>query len=138
MRFILIVLIATQLFTGCNSVEAVHEAGHLIGLSDRYIDREDLDGCEVSDPNPGFENDVMGTYRGQGFSQIHYDNYVNSFSSKINEFNQGRSISSFVSYDVVDIYTSTTSTNKKGELKGGDKKDTTLKLPEKKKQIDLD
>ena len=41
--------------------EAAHEAGHLMGEGDHYSESSGAGGERVTPPNPGYENNVMGT-----------------------------------------------------------------------------
>lgn len=43
---------------------AAHEFGHITGLQDRYVDKED-NGQKQSIPNQGWETNIMGVKRGE-------------------------------------------------------------------------
>jgi hypothetical protein len=99
--------------------EAVHETGHLIGLSDRYKDYKDLDGCEISMINNGFEGDLFGNYGGNKFSQTHRENYVNFYKTEITSIEQNKKSSLFQrSSSVVDKFLSDDNSDKKAKIKG--------------------
>ena len=60
----------------------LHEALHLLGLSDRYSEGKGKSGERVTTPHQGFENDPMGSYEGKELNQIHYNNYGKAFANK--------------------------------------------------------
>jgi hypothetical protein len=45
--------------------EAAHEAGHLMGLGDRYDTHFDTNGRRFTVAKPGAENDIMGAITGR-------------------------------------------------------------------------
>jgi len=61
----------------------LHEVLHFLGLSDRYKeDGKNTDGSRKTKPNPGFEEDIMGTQSTTKINQVHYDNYGKEYSKK--------------------------------------------------------
>jgi len=56
----------------------IHETLHFLGLSDRYV----VDANGESQPDKGFEKDIMGSYYGTQMNQTHYDNIGKAYSGK--------------------------------------------------------
>jgi hypothetical protein len=56
----------------------IHETLHFLGLSDRY----ERGASDISVPDKGFENDVMGSWDGKKLNQTHYDNYGKTYSNQ--------------------------------------------------------
>ena len=62
----------------------LHETLHLLGLSDRYFQRAGSNGNRGdSDPNEGFEQDIMGVVGKVGFNPIYYQYYSNKANTLI-------------------------------------------------------
>lgn len=63
---------------GSSYTTTIHETLHFLGLSDRY--EEDTSG--ETQPDKGFEKDIMGIEFEIQMNQIHYDNFGKAFSGK--------------------------------------------------------
>ncbi len=71
-------VIGSQDAIGTSYRATIHEPLHFLGLSDRYED----DTSGVSEPDKGFEKDIMGSYYGSIMNQTHYDNIGKTYSGK--------------------------------------------------------
>ncbi len=55
---------SVTLFKNSSGWTMAHEAGHLMGLDDRYKDKKQKEGTVRSVPNPGWEENIMAEYGG--------------------------------------------------------------------------
>jgi RHS repeat-associated protein len=117
-------------------VEAVHEAGHLLGLSDRYDKIIKNDSPNETIPHKGFENDLFGSYGGSKIHDIHYRGYIHSFDKLIKEAMSGNIVNKEYSRTMVEVEEVNKGNGSKGIKFKEEWQPTTLNHTEPKEELD--